>query len=166
MQHGVGLASRVAQKLYRFDGPHDLHLDTPAFGLLEHIRHHRQSAVSACADHQPAALPGNLLLDRKRRVAELASEPFCWFLLAQTHRTPIDDDVLLIGFAVDADGPEREPVDAHDLRLYGLANRWMQPPHLETQNRSVAKESAGLLLYRRRDGTLEVLLVHPGGPFW
>jgi predicted NUDIX family NTP pyrophosphohydrolase len=28
------------------------------------------------------------------------------------------------------------------------------------------KRSAGLLLYRRRDGRLEVLLVHPGGPFW
>src|ERR1700737_3253732 len=26
--------------------------------------------------------------------------------------------------------------------------------------------SAGLVLYRRRDGRLEVLLVHPGGPFW
>jgi len=30
----------------------------------------------------------------------------------------------------------------------------------------VAAESAGLLLYRLRDGMLEVLLVHPGGPFW
>src|SRR5207245_8172553 len=28
------------------------------------------------------------------------------------------------------------------------------------------KESAGLLLYRTRDGRPEVLLVHPGGPFW
>ncbi len=28
------------------------------------------------------------------------------------------------------------------------------------------KHSAGLLLYRRRPGGLEVLLVHPGGPFW
>lgn len=28
------------------------------------------------------------------------------------------------------------------------------------------KTSAGILLYRLRDGTLEVLLVHPGGPFW
>lgn len=26
--------------------------------------------------------------------------------------------------------------------------------------------SAGLLLYRWREGALEVLLVHPGGPFW
>jgi predicted NUDIX family NTP pyrophosphohydrolase len=30
----------------------------------------------------------------------------------------------------------------------------------------MAKESAGLLMYRRRRATLEVLLVHPGGPFW
>ena len=29
-----------------------------------------------------------------------------------------------------------------------------------------AKKSAGLLMYRYRHGTLEVLLVHPGGPFW
>ncbi len=28
------------------------------------------------------------------------------------------------------------------------------------------KRSAGLLLYRYRDGTLEVLLGHPGGPFF
>jgi len=29
-----------------------------------------------------------------------------------------------------------------------------------------AKKSAGILLYRRRAGRLEVLLGHPGGPFW
>ncbi len=28
------------------------------------------------------------------------------------------------------------------------------------------KTSAGLLMYRRRSGALEVFLVHPGGPFW
>ncbi len=28
------------------------------------------------------------------------------------------------------------------------------------------KQSAGILLYRRKDGRLELLLVHPGGPFW
>ncbi|HWE50650.1 MAG TPA: NUDIX domain-containing protein [Bryobacteraceae bacterium] len=28
------------------------------------------------------------------------------------------------------------------------------------------KRSAGLLMYRRADSGLEVLLVHPGGPFW
>jgi predicted NUDIX family NTP pyrophosphohydrolase len=30
----------------------------------------------------------------------------------------------------------------------------------------LAALSAGILLYRRRGGALEVLLVHPGGPFW
>jgi predicted NUDIX family NTP pyrophosphohydrolase len=28
------------------------------------------------------------------------------------------------------------------------------------------KRSAGILLHRRHDGAHEVLLVHPGGPFW
>ena len=30
----------------------------------------------------------------------------------------------------------------------------------------MAARSAGILLYRDRDGALEVLLVHPGGPAW
>ena len=29
-----------------------------------------------------------------------------------------------------------------------------------------AKKSAGILLYRRKGSGLEVLLAHPGGPFW
>ncbi|MDB5880791.1 MAG: uncharacterized protein JWP43_669 [Ramlibacter sp.] len=28
------------------------------------------------------------------------------------------------------------------------------------------KNSAGLLMYRRHRGALQVLLAHPGGPFW
>lgn len=30
----------------------------------------------------------------------------------------------------------------------------------------MAKQSAGILLYRRRNGAPELFLVHPGGPFW
>jgi predicted NUDIX family NTP pyrophosphohydrolase len=30
----------------------------------------------------------------------------------------------------------------------------------------VAKQSAGLLMFRRTGGGIEVLLAHPGGPFW
>jgi len=30
----------------------------------------------------------------------------------------------------------------------------------------VPKQTAGLLLYRRRRGRIEVFLVHPGGPYW
>jgi predicted NUDIX family NTP pyrophosphohydrolase len=34
------------------------------------------------------------------------------------------------------------------------------------QENGMEKKSAGLLLYRRRHGALEVFLVHPGGPLW
>jgi predicted NUDIX family NTP pyrophosphohydrolase len=30
----------------------------------------------------------------------------------------------------------------------------------------MAARSAGILVFRRRDGQIEVLLAHPGGPFW
>jgi predicted NUDIX family NTP pyrophosphohydrolase len=30
----------------------------------------------------------------------------------------------------------------------------------------MGQRSAGILLYRRRAGAIEVMLVHPGGPFW
>ncbi len=30
----------------------------------------------------------------------------------------------------------------------------------------MAKQSAGILVYRWRGGAIEVFLVHPGGPFW
>jgi len=31
---------------------------------------------------------------------------------------------------------------------------------------TMPKQSAGILMYRRRGSAVEVLLVHPGGPFW
>ncbi len=30
----------------------------------------------------------------------------------------------------------------------------------------MVKQSAGILVYRHRNGSIEVLLAHPGGPFW
>lgn len=30
----------------------------------------------------------------------------------------------------------------------------------------MARQSAGILMYRRRAGQMEVFLIHPGGPFW
>jgi predicted NUDIX family NTP pyrophosphohydrolase len=37
---------------------------------------------------------------------------------------------------------------------------------MPSRSKGVARESAGLLLFRRRGPEPEVLLVHPGGPFW
>ena len=36
----------------------------------------------------------------------------------------------------------------------------------ESSKSARSRVSAGLLMFRRRIGNLEVLLVHPGGPFW
>ncbi len=30
----------------------------------------------------------------------------------------------------------------------------------------MSKKSAGILMFRRKEGSLEVFLVHPGGPYW
>jgi predicted NUDIX family NTP pyrophosphohydrolase len=37
---------------------------------------------------------------------------------------------------------------------------------MSNASRSQAQRSAGILMYRRVNGVLAVLLVHPGGPFW
>lgn len=40
---------------------------------------------------------------------------------------------------------------------------------MSSKGRNVSRTrsvSAGLMMYRRREGAVEVLLVHPGGPFW
>jgi len=36
----------------------------------------------------------------------------------------------------------------------------------ENSKRGARRLSAGVLAYRRRDGGVELFLVHPGGPFW
>src|SRR5207245_10328528 len=65
---------------------------------------------------------------------------------------------------------------AFRTRLLGLTfgTRWPQGTSSlnaklvrdgRNEGRALIAESAGLLLFRQRDGELEVLLVHPGGPF-
>ena len=58
-------------------------------------------------------------------------------------------------------------------RPKGIAARRLQRASVAARNapwalsmRMPTKHSAGLLVYRRREGVLEVLLVHPGGPYW
>jgi predicted NUDIX family NTP pyrophosphohydrolase len=46
------------------------------------------------------------------------------------------------------------------LQFVRIASEQLLPNPMAT------KYSAGILLYRRVDGDLQVFLVHPGGPFW
>jgi len=39
-------------------------------------------------------------------------------------------------------------------------------PRRPGEERAVPKASAGILLHRKREGRVQVLLVHPGGPLW
>lgn len=68
---------------------------------------------------------------------------------------------------------------SHPPSVRRLAQVWMEqrrgllpvlrhrPPHdIQWSSREMSKKSAGLLLFRKASGTIKVLLVHPGGPFW
>jgi predicted NUDIX family NTP pyrophosphohydrolase len=54
--------------------------------------------------------------------------------------------------------------DANSMSLQQALN----PLHMTIceEEDFMPKHSAGLLMYRHRDNRLEVLLAHPGGPFW
>ncbi|MBV1691926.1 NUDIX domain-containing protein [Novosphingobium sp. G106] len=52
-------------------------------------------------------------------------------------------------------------------RANGRLSAWRSPDILvDLREASMARHSAGILLYRGAKDGVEVLLVHPGGPFW
>jgi hypothetical protein len=70
-----------------------------------HFIHHREAAVRSGADHEPNAFPGNLLLDRQRRVAVDVTELFGSFFLTFAYLSPVDYDVILVCFRIDVSEP-------------------------------------------------------------
>lgn len=64
-------------------------------------------------------------------------------------RTFTDDLDTAFDFGVFQAGPSRHQVLQAVAKIFFMA-----------------KQSAGLLMYRQKAGRLEVFLVHPGGPFW
>jgi predicted NUDIX family NTP pyrophosphohydrolase len=76
------------------------------------------------------------------------------------HRSFLPASLVLLAFMM-ASAPrmaDRPPVGASRYR-------WT-PATRGRLGVEMPKLSAGLLLYRVREGAVEVLLVHPGGPFW
>src|SRR6516225_2221866 len=55
---------------------------------------------------------------------------------------------------------------AYSLTWSPRSRTWKPPSESERLNSHKPKLSAGVLLYRTRDGVVEVLIAHPGGPFW
>src|SRR5262249_17749610 len=63
-------------------------------------------------DDQPSAFPRDLFLRRKRRVAESLPEFLGGFLLTLVDLPSVDEHVVLVSNAVDADRTERERLEA------------------------------------------------------
>src|ERR1017187_6962204 len=80
-------------------------LDAAALGFLFHFFHDRQGAGSG-ADHQLPAFPGDLFFDRERCVAEGVAKLFGCLLLALPDLAAVDEHVMFVGDAIDADRTE------------------------------------------------------------
>ena len=77
-------------------------VDLATAGLFPDLLHHRQRAISTGADHQPTTSPGDVLRDRQRGVPVRAAEPFGRGLLALADLSAVDDQVVIVGHAVDS----------------------------------------------------------------
>src|SRR5215510_10208007 len=76
MQDGVGIFRVLLQRLNRFDRRQDQQVDSARSCLALNLVHHRQPAVCACADHESAAFPWDVLFNRKRRMTEFVPKFF------------------------------------------------------------------------------------------
>jgi hypothetical protein len=111
VQDGVCVLRVLAQLINRLGCRQHQQLDMAAHGFLFHFVHDRQGARSG-ADDQPSAFPRDLFLRRKRRVAESLPEFLGGLFLALADLPAVDDHVVLVSDAVDADRTEREPLEA------------------------------------------------------
>src|SRR5262249_6252984 len=91
----------------------DDEVDLAAAGLVPDLLHHRQRAVGAAADHQPAASPRDVLRDRQWGVPVLAAGLPRRGPLALADLPAVDDQVVVVGHAVDPDGTETVAGESH-----------------------------------------------------
>ena len=108
MQDGVCVLRGLAQLLDRLGCRQDEQLDVAALGFLLHFIHDRQRSRSG-ADDQPSAFPRDCFLRRHRRVAESLPEFLGGLLLPLANLPAIDEDVVLVRHAVDANRAEGKP---------------------------------------------------------
>src|SRR5215475_1001078 len=111
VQDGVCFLRVLTQLVNRLGCRQHEQLDMAAPGFLFHFVHDRQAARSG-ADDQPSAFPRDLFLRRKRRVAETLSEFLGRLLLTLADLATVDDHVVLVSDAVDADRTEGERLEA------------------------------------------------------
>src|SRR5207302_10822951 len=109
----IGVFGFSLQQLDRFDRGKNKQFDFVTLGFALYVLHDGQSAVCTTADDELVALPGYVLVNRERRVAELLSKFLGGFFLAFADFAAINDDIVFVGAAIDLDGAKREFVEAH-----------------------------------------------------
>jgi hypothetical protein len=111
-------------------------------GLTPHCVHHGKPPIGSSANDQARASPGNVFFQRQWRVTEGIAELLGRFLLAFVNVTLVDNDIVLVGDAVDVEGSELEVDDPH------------RAPHLVQ-----APKEPHLPAYAGRDMTVELRLI-------
>jgi len=114
VQDGVGVRCGFGQRAGRLRRGQEDKVDLAAAGLVADVLHHRQRAVSAGADDQPAASPRDVLRDRERGVPAGAAELPRRGLLALADLAAVDDEVVVVGHAVDPYRAEGVAGESHD----------------------------------------------------
>jgi hypothetical protein len=110
VQNCVGVVGISLQHLDCVNRGQNKQFDFVTSDLALYFLHHGQSTVGTTAADELAALPGDFL-HRERRVAELLSELLGGSFLAFADFAAINDDIVLVGAAVDGNGAETECVE-------------------------------------------------------
>jgi hypothetical protein len=104
MQDGVRLAFlNFLQQLTDFRRGRRNDLDAALFRLSSDFVHYRKRAMGTGPDNEPLASPGNLLLGRKRCVAELFAELLGRSFLPFPNFAAVDHDIMRVARSLDLD---------------------------------------------------------------
>src|SRR5439155_7577072 len=127
----VRALSALVQELDGPGGRHDdeLHLTFP--GLRADLLHDRERALGSGAHHQSPAVPGDLLRERQRGVAEIVSISLRRFLAPLVDVSVVDDEVVVVVDTVDPDLPEVEPLEPHTGHSSAAVRMRMEDAPLE-----------------------------------
>jgi hypothetical protein len=108
VQNRIGTLVPFIENLNRISGWNNDQVDLPPFGFGLEIVHYRQCALVTCADYQPAASPGNLLLDGERSGHKLVPKLPRGFFLALRIVPLSNHHVVFVNETIDsnrAEGP-------------------------------------------------------------
>src|SRR5215472_17580424 len=124
----IGVFRSLLQHLDGLFGGQDEQPDFVTRGFALDFPHHGQASVGSAAHDELTAFPGNLFFYRERRMAELFLKFLGRFLLTFANFAAINNHIVLVWGAIDANGTERKPLKMHTHSsldvLMDTSQRW------------------------------------------